>query len=57
MNFQPRTQGAGEADQNAAYRRLVAVVLRLDVATLAHELKQQRLQAQLQQSPMLAHAA
>jgi len=57
MNSEPRTQGAGEAVQNAAYRRLAAVVLRLDVATLAHELTQQRLQAQLQHTQSLAHAA
>ncbi|MBV8715350.1 MAG: hypothetical protein JO020_27570 [Chloroflexi bacterium] len=46
MNSEPRTQGANEAARDAAYRRLVAVALRLDVATLAHELRAARLVSQ-----------
>jgi hypothetical protein len=45
MNYEPRTQGADEAARDAAYRRLAAVLLRLDVATLANELKAARLAA------------
>jgi hypothetical protein len=41
-----RAQGASEAAREAAYRRLTAVILRLDVATLAHDLRQSRLQAE-----------
>ena len=39
-------QGESEAARDAAYRRLVAVALRLDVATLAHELRAARVTAQ-----------
>lgn len=46
MSSEPRTQGASEAARDAAYRRLVAVALRLDVATLAHELREARLASQ-----------
>ena len=46
MTSEPRTQGASEAGRNAAYRRLAAVILRLDVATLADDLRQGRLQAE-----------
>jgi hypothetical protein len=45
MTSEPRTQGASEAAREAAYRRLTAVILRLDVATLAQDLRQARLQA------------
>lgn len=45
MNSEPRTQGADEAARDAAYRRLTAVLLRLDVPTLAYELKAARLAA------------
>ena len=43
MNSEPRTQGTGDAARDAAYRRLLAVALRLDVATLAQELRAARL--------------
>ena len=46
MTSEPRTQGASEAAREAAYRRLTAVILRLDVATLAQDLRQARLQAE-----------
>jgi hypothetical protein len=45
MNTEPRTHGADEAARDAAYRRLTAVLLRLDVPTLAYELKAARLAA------------
>jgi hypothetical protein len=44
MNSEPRTQQADEAARDAAYRRLVAVALRLDVATLAEQLRTARLE-------------
>jgi hypothetical protein len=47
MNTEPRTQAADEAARDAAYRRLVAVALRLDVATLAQELRAARLESEL----------
>jgi len=43
MNPEPRTQGAGEAARDAAYRRLAAVILRLDVTSLAQELRVSRM--------------
>jgi hypothetical protein len=46
MNTEPRTPTASEAARDAAYRRLVAVALRLDVATLAQELRVARLERQ-----------
>jgi hypothetical protein len=46
MNPELRTQGTSEAARDAAYRRLVAVALRLDVATLAQELRAARLESQ-----------
>jgi hypothetical protein len=46
MSSELRMQGENEAARDAAYRRLVAVTLRLDVATLAHELRAVRLTAQ-----------
>jgi hypothetical protein len=46
MNFEPRTDVADEAARDAAYRRLVAVALKLDVATLAQELRMARLDAE-----------
>jgi hypothetical protein len=49
MKPEPRTQSANEAARAAAYRRVVAVALRLDVATLAQELRAARLE-RLQQS-------
>jgi hypothetical protein len=55
MNSKPRTQSANEAARDAAYRRLAAVVLRLDVATLADELRAARIVSI--QSRELAHAA
>ena len=42
MNFP--SQALPEAQRNAAYRRLAAVVLGLDVATLAAELRAARVQ-------------
>jgi hypothetical protein len=47
MNSEPRTRAADEAASDAAYRRLVAVALRLDVATLAQELRAARLESEL----------
>jgi hypothetical protein len=44
MNPETRTQDVREAARDAAYRRLTAVILRLDVATLAQELRMARLQ-------------
>jgi hypothetical protein len=55
MNTEPRTQGADEAARNAAYRRLAAVILRLDVPTLARDLRAIRLEAD--QSGEFARAA
>jgi hypothetical protein len=46
MTSEPRTQGASEAARDVAYRRLAAVILSLDVATLAQDLREARLQAQ-----------
>lgn len=46
MNSESRTQVADEAARDAAYRRLVAVALKLDVATLAQELRMARLDAE-----------
>jgi hypothetical protein len=46
MNSQPRTQVADEAVRDAAYRRLMVVALKLDVATLAQELRMARLDAE-----------
>jgi hypothetical protein len=43
MNAEPQTQSACEAARDVAYRRLTAVILRLDVATLAEELRASRL--------------
>ena len=47
MNSEPRTQQADEAARDAAYRRLVTVALKLDVPTLARELRGARLEAEL----------
>jgi hypothetical protein len=46
MNSKPQTQDEGTAAKDMAYRRLAAVILRLDVATLARELQTARLQAE-----------
>jgi hypothetical protein len=46
MTSEPRTQGASEAARDAAYRRLTAAILRLDVATLADDLRLARWQAE-----------
>ena len=47
MTSEPRTQGASEATHlDAAYRRLAAVILRLDVTTLANDLRTARLHVQ-----------
>ena len=46
MNPQtPTPPEASEAQRDLAYRRLAAVMLRLDVATLTYELRGARLQA------------
>jgi hypothetical protein len=45
MNSEPHMQDETRADRDLAYRRLAAVILRLDVATLAQELQAARLQA------------
>jgi hypothetical protein len=55
MNSEPQSQGEGTAAKDLAYRRLAAVILRLDVATLAQELQTARLQAEY--SLDFAHAA
>jgi hypothetical protein len=48
----PSTGGPAAQARNAAYRRLVATVLGLDVATLSHELRARRLE--LEHSEMAA---
>ena len=55
MNSEPQLQDESTAAKDLAYRRLAAVILRLDVATLAHELQTARFQAEY--SLDLAHAA
>ncbi|MBV9323016.1 MAG: hypothetical protein JO352_04415 [Chloroflexi bacterium] len=56
MNSEPRTQDEPTADRDLAYRRLAAVILRLDVATLARELQAARLQSEYAVGDF-AHAA
>jgi len=56
MNFEPRTQDDTTVARDQAYRRLAAVILRLDVATLARELQAARLQAEYSLGDF-AHAA
>jgi hypothetical protein len=56
MNFEPRIQDEATANQDLAYRRLAAVILRLDVATLARELQTARLQTEYSLGDY-AHAA
>jgi len=55
MNSAPQLQDESTAAKDMAYRRLAAVILRLDVATLAQELQTARLQAEY--SLDFAHAA
>ena len=55
MNSEPQLQDETSAARDQAYRRLAAVILRLDVATLATELQTARHQAEY--SMDLAHAA
>jgi hypothetical protein len=56
MNSEPQIQDETTAAQNMAYRRLAAVILRLDVGTLARELQTARLQAEYSLGEY-AHAA
>jgi hypothetical protein len=56
MNSEPQMQDETRADQQRAYRRLAAVILRLDVASLAQELQAARLQAEYSLGDY-AHAA
>jgi hypothetical protein len=56
MNSEPHNQDETRAAQTLAYRRLAAVILRLDVATLARELQTARLQAE-ESLGEYAHAA
>jgi hypothetical protein len=56
MNSEPQIQDETTAAQDLAYRRLAAVILRLDVATLARELQIARLQAEYSLGDY-AHAA
>jgi hypothetical protein len=56
MNSEPHMQDEGTAAEDQAYRRLAAVILRLDVATLARELQTARLQAEFAVNDF-AHAA
>ena len=56
MNFEPQIQDESTADQDLAYRRLAAVILRLDVATLARELQTARIQTEYSLGDY-AHAA
>lgn len=56
MNNEPQIQDESRAAQALAYRRLAAVILRLDVATLARELQTARLQAE-ESLGDFAHAA
>ena len=56
MNFEPHLQDETTADQDLAYRRLAAVILQLDVRTLAQELQAARLQAEYSLGDY-AHAA
>jgi hypothetical protein len=56
MNSEPHIEDESTAAQDMAYRRLAAVILRLDVATLARELQTARLQAEYSLGDY-AHAA
>jgi hypothetical protein len=56
MNFEPQIQDESTAARDLAYRRLAAVILRLDVATLARELQTARLQTEYSFGDF-AHAA
>lgn len=56
MNSEPQMQEDTRTDRNLAYRRLAAVILRLDVATLAQELQAARVQAEYSLGDY-AHAA
>jgi hypothetical protein len=56
MNSEPQIQDEPTAAKERAYRRLAAVILRLDVATIAQELQMARLQADYSQNDY-AHAA
>ena len=57
MNFEPQIQDETTAAEDLAYRRLAAVILRLDVATLARELQTVRLQQAAYSPADYAHAA
>ena len=56
MNSAPQLQDESTAAKDMAYRRLAAVILRLDVATLARELQTARLQTEYSLGDY-AHAA
>ena len=56
MNSEPQIQDETTVAKDLAYRRLAAVILRLDVATLARELQTARLQAEYSMGDF-AHAA
>jgi hypothetical protein len=56
MNSEPHMQDATTADQDLAYRRLAAVILQLDVPTLAQQLQAARSQAEYSLGDF-AHAA
>ena len=56
MNSEPQMQDESRAAKDIAYRRLAAVILRLDVGTLARELQTARLQAEYSLGEY-AHAA
>ncbi len=57
MNFEPQIQDETTPAQDMGYRRLAAVILRLDVATLARELQTARLQQADYSLADYAHAA
>jgi hypothetical protein len=56
MNSEPQMQDESRTAKDIAYRRLAAVILRLDVATLASELQAARLQTEYSLGDF-AHAA
>jgi hypothetical protein len=56
MNFEPQIQEESTAAKERAYRRLAAVILRLDVATLARDLQTARLETEYSLGDY-AHAA
>jgi hypothetical protein len=56
MNSEPQFQDENPVARDMAYRRLAAVILRLDVASLARELQAARLQTEYSLGDF-AHAA